>query len=309
MNWQQTFEEWCKPPSETEEDKASRAARMINDALRETNILAQRSFRVYPTGSYRNNTNIRLGSDVDIAVVLTDAFFYSIPQGRTAAEFGFTGGAAYGLAEFRDDVGRALHAKFGNDVSAGSKTYDIAGNTGRLPADVTPFLEHRRYTGRRHLNGSWEYMEGVETRPRDDYSKRLINWHDDHYSNGVKRNNATKRRFKRVTRILKRLRNHMLTGAAGAAAGTAASPAASFLIECLVYNAPEEAFNPDHGAYYDDVRAVLTHTFNRTKTDDTAASMLEVNEHKHLFGAHQGWTRQQANDFLLRAWQTVGYTS
>src|SRR5690606_7574505 len=119
---------------------------------------------------------------------------------------GFSGGVTYGLDAFRDEIGQALVQKFGGDVTASSKTFDIAGNGGRLPADVTPFLVHRHYTGKRRPDGSWEYYEGVETRPRDDPSRRIINWHDDHYTNGVARNTATKRRFKRTTRILKRLR-------------------------------------------------------------------------------------------------------
>ncbi len=34
-------------------------------------VLDGRDFTVYPTGPYRNNTNVRGGSDVDIAAVFT----------------------------------------------------------------------------------------------------------------------------------------------------------------------------------------------------------------------------------------------
>jgi hypothetical protein len=69
-DWHELFKAWAKPPSETEEEEGSRAATMVNDAVRETGNLAGRTFSIYPMGSYRNNTNIRLGSDVDIALVL-----------------------------------------------------------------------------------------------------------------------------------------------------------------------------------------------------------------------------------------------
>jgi len=307
MDWHETFKSWSKPPSDTEEAKASTAAEMINKAVRDTQILANRTFSVYPTGSYRNNTNIKLGSDVDIALVLTEAFFYTVPPGRSPAEFGLTGSATYGLTEFRNDVGRALRQQFGADVTLGTKTFDIKANASRLPADATPFLAHRAYTGARNPDGSWQYHEGVELRPTDDPNRRIINWHHQHYAIGVERNHATKKRFKRVTRILKQLREDMsVRGTSDSKA--AADPAASFLIECLVFNAPDRCFNRQEGTYYDDVKEVIRDIYNRTQTDASSAEMLEVNQIKPLFGAHQGWTRQQANQFLLRAWHHVGFT-
>jgi hypothetical protein len=306
MDWHEKFKQWSKPPTDTEEAKASTAAEMINKAVRDAKILENRNFKVYPTGSYRNNTNIKLGSDVDIALVLTDAFFYQLPAGRSPAEFGLTGQADYGFTEFRNDVGRALKKQFGDDVKPGTKTFDIAATSSRLPADATPFLLHRTYTGKRKLDGTWEYHEGVELRPTDDPTKRIINWHDQHYASGVERNRITGRRFKRIARIIKQLREDMRTGGK-AEAKAAAAPAASFLIECLVFNAPDSCFNLQEGTYYDDVKAVILDGYKKTEGDTSAATMLEVNERKLLFGAHQGWTREQARDFLARAWHHVGF--
>lgn len=300
-DWHETFRSWAKPPSDTEESKASNAARMINDAVRESGVLNGRTFKVYPTGSYRNNTNIRLGSDVDVAIVLQDAIFYSIPAGTSPADFGLGLAAPYKLADFRRDIGTALRAKFGSDVTLGNKTFDIAGNSYRLPADATPFLLHRHYTGKRRADGTWEYFEGVETRPVNDPAKRIINWHDAHYANGVRKNDATNRRYKRLTRILKRLRDDM-RAQGNASAIAAAKPIASFLVECLVYNAGDQCFNKSNGTYYDDVRAVISDTWSRTKDDTLAAGHLEVSERKALFGAHQAWERAHAHEFLLRAW-------
>lgn len=307
VDWIEKFKTWAKPPSDTEEDKANNAARMINEAVRETKILDGRRFTVYSTGSYRNNTNVRAESDVDIAVVLEEAFWYTLPAGVTAQQVGIgAGGVSYGLDDFRGDLGRALAQKFGRDVAPGNKTFDIAGNSYRLPADVTPFLLHREYTGRRRPDGSWEYRVGVETRPGNDPNRRIVNWHQEHYDNGVRRNTTTNRRFKRVARILKRMRADM-TGTGTPERKSAAEPARSFLIECLVYNAPDACFNKQTGSYYEDVKAVMTHLWNQTKDDAQAGKLVEVNERKPLFGSHQGWTRAQAHDFLLRAWQHAGF--
>ena len=305
-DWHEQFKTWAKPPSETEEAKGSRAASMINDAVRETGILAGRNFSVYPTGSYRNNTNIRLGSDVDVALVSHDAIFYVLPPGHRPEEFGLGQTATYGLTEFRRDVGRALVAKFGTDVTPGNKTFDIAGNSYRLPADATPFLLHRTYTGHRNPDGTWHYYEGVETRPLNAPERRIINWHQDHYDNGVAKNKATNRRFKRVARILKQLREDMTTNGPPEAKA-AATPIPSFLLECVSFNAQDTCFNKVEGSYYEDVKAVITALWNATKDDAVAAPLLEVNRRKALFGTHQGWTRAQAHEFLYRAWNHVGF--
>ena len=93
-DWVETFKVWAKAPSDTEESKASNAARMINDAVRKTKIFDARKFSVYPTGSYRNNTNVRANSDVDIAIVLDDLFWYVLPKGVTAAQVGISSGSS-----------------------------------------------------------------------------------------------------------------------------------------------------------------------------------------------------------------------
>jgi hypothetical protein len=306
-DWVETFKAWAKPPSDTEEDKASRAARLINEAVRETQILEGRQFSVYPTGSYRNNTNVRQGSDVDIALVCEDTFFYALPAGRTAQEFGIAP-SSYSLTQFRADLGRALKAKFGSDVTSGNKTFDIAANSSRLPADATPFLPYRRYTGNRTADGSWEYLLGVETRPVNDVNKRIINWHQEHYANGVAKNTATNRRYKRVARILKRMKADMRESGT-TEAKAAAEPIPSFLLECLAYNCPDACFNKQEGSYFEDVKAVIRSAWNQTKGEGTASKMIEVNGRKLLFGPHQGWTRPQAHAFLLQAWQHVGFPS
>lgn len=305
-DWHEQFKKWAKPPSETEEEKASRAARMINDALRSSSYLRNHNFSVYASGSYRNNTNIRLGSDIDIAIVLDEAFFYRIPDGYSAQYFGLGTPAVYGLNEFRDDVGRALRDKFGTSVTQASKTFDIAGNAGRLPADATPFLAYRKYTGHRKPDGTWEYFEGVKTVDRTT-GQEIINWHQDHYDNGVAKNTATARRFKRVVRILKQLREAMLVN------GTqvqrqAATPMASFLLECIPFNAPDTSFYKVEGSYYEDVKAVIYEMWNATRDDASAAKLVEVNRRKDLFGPHQRWNRAEVNTFLASAWAYVGFS-
>jgi hypothetical protein len=307
-DWHELFKTWSKPPTEGEEAKGSKAAEMISDALRSYPALQKRNFGVYSTGSYRNNTNVRLDSDIDVAVVLRDAVYNVFPSdGTVTREMLGLSDAQYGLTEFREDVSAALVGKFGfSGMTPGDKTFNVHESDRRLDADVTPFLLHREYTGRKNPDGSWHYYEGAETRSRKNLSQRIVNWHQQHYDEGVARNEITKRRFKRITRILKRLRNDMRESPVSQISA-AAEPIPSFLIECLVFNAADTSFNLQEGSYYQDIRATLLDLWSGTREEAPCNKYVEVSRMKSLFRSEQAWSRVAAHEFLLRAWQHVGF--
>jgi predicted nucleotidyltransferase len=307
-DWHEEFKRWAKPPSDTEETKGSNAAGMIRKAIRESEKLASKNIDVYASGSYRNNTNVRLGSDIDIAVVLRDSFYYELPEGLKAADVGFSGSAVpYSFEEFREDVGVALRDKFGaKSVIYGNKAFNIRENSYRLDADATAFLAHRRYTGEKKLDGSWDFFEGVELRPRKNSNLRVVNWHDQHYEAGVAKNNRTNRRYKRVVRILKNLKYDMAD--CEQASAKKAGKISSFLLECLAFNAPDDKFNLTDGTYYDDVKNVIVWLWNNTKPDSTY-KFTEVSGLKWLFSENQAWTKNEAHEFLYQAWRYVGFTN
>ena len=303
-DWKALFTSWSKPPSETEEEKANRAATMIRQAIAEHEPLKPKQTSVYATGSYRNNTNTRLESDIDIAVVLHDCFFSEYPSNKPpqARDLGHNGGVSYGLSSFRSDVGEALVKKFGyKGVTQGNKAFDVHANTVRLDADVAVFLEHRRYTGDQNPDGSWRYLKGVEMRGA--LGVPIINWHEEHYLKGVEKNKRTARRYKRVARILKRLRDDMQTSGNSATQEVAKVP--SFLIECLAYNAADSCYQREH--LYDDVQAVITQMWNKTKPETRDLELLEVSRLKWLFSRTQPWSKSDAHAFLLSAWRHVGF--
>lgn len=294
------FRSWAKPSSETEQEKCNNAIRMVRDAINDNSVLSKKNIEVFAQGSYRNNTNVRQDSDVDVCVCLKDVFFadYSMSGGLTAQDVG-NHDSNYTYREFKNSVETALVSKFGRaSVKRGNKAFDIHANTYRVDADVVPYFEHRRYTGEKLFDGSCEYLSGTEFIP--DNGGRVLNWPQQHYDNGVAKNEATGNRFKYITRVLKRLRNDMVENGIAAA-----KPIPSFLIECLVWNVHNEGFG--HDAYTDDVRYVLAHTFNETTNDERCSEWGEVNELKYLFRWNQPWTRQQAHDFLLVAWDYIGF--
>lgn len=303
-DWKALFTSWSKPASDTEEAKADRAAQMIREAINDHDPLKSKQMSVYGTGSYKNNTNTRLESDIDVAVVLHDCFFskYPVDKPPQPSDLGHNGGVTYGLSRFRADVGQALVKKFGEKgVTPGTKAFDVHANTVRLDADVAVFLEHHRYTGKKNSDGTWHYLEGVEMRGSGD--ARIINWHHQHYSNGVDKNNRTGRRYKRVARILKRLRDDMKENRSTQVKAAADVP--SFLLECLAYNASDDCYQKDH--LYDDVHAVITQIWNKTKPETEDLALVEVGGLKWLFSTSQPWSKATAHAFLLRAWQHVGF--
>ena len=168
-------------------------------------------------------------------------------QGLGDAIFGFTD-AQYRYPEFKNDLEAALQSYFGkNSVTRSKKAFDVHANTYRVDADVVPCFEHRRFMGTPQSN--WT-VYGTELLP--DNGGVIINWPRQNYRNGVEKNDATGRRFKAVIRILKRLRNEMAENG-----HTVADPIPSYLLECLVWNVPNEGFG--HAEYWADVRYALAH--------------------------------------------------
>src|SRR4051794_30290977 len=102
-DWEQTFKAWTAPSSDTEDQKRDHALQMILDAIRANAELSLHEVQVFPQGSYRNNTNVRVESDVDICVCARDTFFYNfdLAQGFTRADVGFAD-ATYSYALFKN---------------------------------------------------------------------------------------------------------------------------------------------------------------------------------------------------------------
>jgi hypothetical protein len=274
------------------------AESMIRAAIRDCPVLAARDIQVFPQGSYRNNTNVKKDSDVDICVRCMDTCgndFSHAPL-ATLESVGLVP-ATYLYPQFKNEVEAALIRKFGRaGVTRGKKAFDVHANSYRVDADVVAVMEHRLYY--RDWRGQIGYRSGAEFYPDD--GGKIVNWPHQHYENGVEKNKATSNRFKFITRALKRLRYRMED-----AGIDAAKPIPSYFIECLVWNAPNHSFG--HAAYYNDMREVLAFLFNDIRSDQPCSEWTEVNGIKYLFRWQQPWTRQQGFSFVSAAWSYVGF--
>lgn len=295
---EETLVSWAQGPGQTEATKCANAEAAVRKAIAANDRLQNLDISVFPQGSYMARTNVRQDSDVDICVRYNGAFFADYPDGKGHADFG-NENSALSYGEFKDLVGKALTDYFGEDgVARGNKAFDVHANTYRIDADVVATFEHRRHTGGVDATGAHNYLSGVAFLP--DEGEIIKNWPDQNYENGVAKNDRCNRHYKRVVRILKRLCYRMRWEGVAGVEGIG-----SFLIECLVWNAPDEAFI--HQTYTEDVRYVLADLWNRTRSDGDCSEWGEVNELKYLFRPGQPWTRQQANDFLQAAWDYIGF--
>jgi len=302
-DWEQTFRNWSKPSGDNECDKQESAERMIGDAIRAYDPLKQRDIKIIPQGSYRNNTNVRQESDLDICVCCMEPFF----DDYTVADYGRLDAGNYAhpytYAEFKNEVQAALEEKFGQiGVTRGDKAFDVHANSYRVDADVVPAFAYRLYEKKEYnlLLGVPvpSYVEPPGTRFICDSGKVITNWPEQHYSSGVQKNKDTGGRFKLIVRAVKRLKFYLIAKKVGVA-----EPVASYLIECLMYNVPNPVFSGD--SYKENVQNALLTCFSATQTDDGCKNWDEVSQKKFLFRSTQPWTRQQAYNFVLAAWSYV----
>ena len=283
---------WAKPPSDTENQKCIRVYNRISEIIRINSLLSGKNIKVFRQGSYANRTNVKQDSDVDIVVCLSDAIFTEGLTEEDKLKMGMSA-ARYGYPQFKIDIEKILRAEFGNSVIRNNKCLYVKGTQYRVSADVVPCLEHRRYN-----NSKESYDSGIEFITEN--GEHIVNWPQQHYDNGVKKNRETNQAYKSTVRILKNAKNDMVDK------GIIYDDAMpSFLLECLIWNVPNEQFK--HTTWRAITRAVLATAFNDTLKKEDCWNYAEVSDLKWLFRGQTKWTHQTVNVFLGRVWEHLGY--
>ena len=295
-DWENWLRTAAKPPSDHEDAKWKRTLDQVKASLDAYEPLKDRPWRVYAKGSYANNTNVRLNFDVDIAVEYHGYFYYEFAfamkgKDKSAANI-VDSSDPYTRDQFKKDIHEALIASFGKEsIEVGDIAYRIRNEKTTLPADVVPCWEYRRYDSEQTVHQGARIYTGE--------GKAVNNFPHHQLENGTAKNLATGRRYKRMARALKKLQTKLIT------AGEVTDELPSYLIECLVYNVPNDMFGAD--AYTANMRNVLATIFNSTLTTGDWNDWVEVNELKYLFRGHSKWTRTQVHDFADAAWHHMGY--
>lgn len=248
---------YAAPLSETENEKCLRAIKEIRDALKGLGYHTDRDeivplekdtysysvtlrryysneeIQIFIQGSYANNTCVRGESDVDIAVIRRDIY-----ESAWGAQFNpytpcFMHNAE--AREFKNDVERVLDDYFGKVfVHRKNKSLLIDGNTYRKQADTVPaFGMHHYYASDRR--NYIDFNEGITIYADD--GQIINNFPKQHIINGRRKNSSTNYYYKKMVRIIKKMRYLMETRGY-----RSANNVSSFGLESLLWNLPDELF-------------------------------------------------------------------
>lgn len=299
--WESTFATWSASPSAAEQTRSEQLIAAVKEAICASDALKYRSTKSFVQGSYRNRVNVRADSDVDVGVVCNDVFFDEYPSGKGRANFNVID-HPYLYLDFKSDLQKALVAKFGSHaVIRGNKAFKIEIKKDGLTADVVPLFEFRQYWD----NGS--YRAGVALQPDkgsriENYPERLFDYWPTtplHYENGVRKNDETGRAFKGVVRIIKSLRSRMED-----ASIPSAGLISGYLVECLVYNVPNQVFRAK--TWCAAVEGTIQHIWMNSYDENQAVSWTEVDGVKFLFWPSQPWKKQDVFKFACDARTFLG---
>jgi len=288
---EEQLNQMCRPASDTEETKMQNAESMLRKALSVSTIIQSSDYEIFGQGSYANNTNIRLNSDIDINVCYTAAFYCDMPNGKVAEDYGISP-TDYSFQQYKDDIERMLIASYGySEVIRKNKCITVKGNTYRIQMDVVPTYKYIRFNHIHNRNP----IEGVLLYADDNRIQKVKNYPKQHIQNGIAKNHQTKRRYKRLARIFKNVWLNMDNEGYYPNKNVT-----SFLLECLAYNVPTSTYIKNTQiCYWNDIlREALFYLWNSTGEDSNVYDEWgEVSELLYLMRGHK-WNRQDVHDYM-----------
>ncbi|BAU49567.1 tRNA nucleotidyltransferase (CCA-adding enzyme) [Sulfurifustis variabilis] len=277
---------------------ASAIYERIRTALLADVALSSQNFDVFLQGSYRNSTNIRGDSDVDVVVKLKDIFQPDYSQLDEFTKGKVKAGhrdATYTLTDFRRDVSGAIRRAFPNHhITEGGKSIKIPRTANNIPADVVPCLEYRLYRPLQTLLGDATYIEGIWLSDvQRNYA--VTSFPRQSYENGVAKHGRTNDWYKPTVRIFKNARGWMEDNGL-----IQSGMASSHAIECLLYNVPDQQFGQS-------CRDTFVNVVNWLNAADMRNFVCQ-NGIQRLFDPGR-WTTQNARAFigaLIQMWNQWG---
>lgn len=140
MITEETLIMWTKPASNTEENKCDSTIANIESCIKNYNFGWLKQPKLKLRGSYKNNTNVKNDSDVDMYVLFED-FCYSCNQNLERIPAINANGPTY--KEIKDAVYCCLQQRYGADsIVRGHKSIKVKNNTYRVKADVVSNLDN-----------------------------------------------------------------------------------------------------------------------------------------------------------------------
>ena len=243
------------------------------------------SYDFYLQGSYHNDTNLPGDSDVDVVLELDSVIRHdwsSLSQYEQGLLSSSIQPPTYGWNDFRREALKALQESFGTQaVGQGNKSIKLKGASRTLAADIVVCIKFRRYTSYR------SYVEGVAFQALQD-KHWVVNFPKLHHDNGTAKGRRTWDRYRRTVRMFKSARNHLQT------TGRIRSKLApSYFLECLLYNAPDSAYQQRFQETY----CSIVNWINGTNLERLTCQ----NGQQYLFGqAQEQWSVQDAETLVAQ---------
>lgn len=295
MTLEDTIRNWTLPSSTTEQGKQDRTERMVKDAIRQHTELTDCRLSAFAKGSYANNTNVRIDSDVDIAIQCHEVVYWEVADGGTCPSSEPYSGR-WTPDALRNELTKALERKFPGDVdTSGTTAISIRSSTARVDADVIPCFDYHYYFSPQ------DYRVG--TRIFRTSGAKIDNYPHQQLVNGRSKNVRTNGSYKRMVRVMKRIENAM-------AVDGDFNSLPSYFVECLVYNCPDSAFG--RPTWTDTTRSIIYEIWDGmagAEPHDESDRWLEVNDCLFLFHPGQTWTRQDGREFARAAWNYLSFAS
>jgi len=242
-------------------------------------------FDTYLQGPYRNTTNIRGDSDVDLVAELTSVY-YSNLTGEEKEELGWEP-ATYSWSNFRSELINALNNYYGSQYvdTSGSKSVKLLPNNGRLKADVVVAARYNHYENLKLRSEGMTFFSGVQ---------QIINYPKVLYNNGTTKNSSylTSELYKPTIRIFKNSRNRIIVSNQ-----YLENSIPSYFIECLLYNVPNNCFNGSYQDVFSKTVNWLTENLEKNLSNDFVCQ----NEMFYLFGnSVVQWNKAHAKQFISK---------
>lgn len=293
---EEQLKSFTKPVSDIEEQKLEKAKNAIKRAIDNDPKLSKKSNLIdfFGQGSYANDTNVKNNSDIDINVMYYGCYYHSdIPKNTKEEDFNLgTTPCFYSYKEFKNDVEQALINYFGRK-KVNRKNKCISVDTYDIDVDVVPTWKYKRF------DSKYNIIEGV-TLFTDNTNQQIINYPKQHIENGKNKNFHTHKRFKWLTRIYKRIRYEMIDDRI-----PINNNITSFLLECLVWNVPNDIFN-DYSTWTERIQESRKYLYNEIENNG-CKYWGEVSELLYLFYNGRKWSKQDVLNYLEQMWDYLEY--
>lgn len=297
-------------PTAIEREKGARTHKEIREHLETDPALKDYRLETFLQGSYKNATNVRGDSDVDMGSLTSEVFYHDTEWLPTEPAYGYgshslkesvddslkaLGAGGFSFFQYRADVLASLQRKYGNSVVDGNKAIKVRGNTNRLDADVLPCTSFRQYF--KDWRGQADYHTGIAffTKSYD----RIVNFPKQHLDNLIAKDQSNDGKVKGCIRIFKRIRNELEDHGRW---DRKRSP--SYYLESLVWNAPNNKFNGGYDSVVQNVLAFLWNDLRDKKEKNALSSYAQANNVFALFHP-TFWNVDDALAFIDAIWNAV----